>query len=292
MKFKFETIFLGKENYPPLLEEISNPPRSINVLGKIPDENKKKIAVVGTRKATGEGRALSREISRKLAEIGIAVVSGLAMGIDTAAHEGALLGKGETLAVLGCGIDIIYPAQNRNLAERIIESGGSIISEYGPGIPVLPYRFLERNRIVAGLSLATIVIEAPKNSGALVTARLAAEAGREVFVFPGPRNHPNYAGSHGLIRDGARLVSSFDDIMEDLGIEKPELKNESAERKLEKITDGKQRLIAEAVLKAGKPVNVDKISELTKLEPQTVNQNIAFLILNGIIKEAERGYTI
>lgn len=207
------------ENYPPLLLEIANPPERVFVRGRLPSFNLPWIAVVGTRKATEDGLQLAKKTARTLAEKGFVIVSGLAIGADTAAHEGALLCSGITVAVLGNGIDTIYPAQNENLASKILDSGGAIISEYESGTPSFPSQFLERNRIVAGLCLATIVIEAPQRSGALATARMAAEAGREVFVFPGPAGHPQWQGSHALIRDGARLVHTTEDILEDLNIQ-------------------------------------------------------------------------
>lgn len=215
-KMDIKVIKLTDKEYPRLLNETTSPPKVIFVRGKIFDLEKPTIAIVGTRKATSEGLRLAKQVAKTLAEKGFLIVSGLAMGIDTAAHEGALLAGGETIAVLGCGVDSIYPAQNENLGQKILASGGAIISEYPEGTPALPHRFLERNRIVAGLSLATIVIEAPAKSGALVTARFAAECGREVFVFPGFAGHPQYKGSHALIRDGARLVNSTEDVLEDL----------------------------------------------------------------------------
>lgn len=215
----------------------------------------------------------------------------LGMGIDTAAHEGALAGNGKTIAVLACGLDTIYPRQNENLAKKILESGGAIISEYPIGTPAYPDQFLARNRIVSGLSVATIVIEAPIDSGALVTARLAAEQGREVFIFPGPINHPNYRGSHKLIRDGARLVTSIEDILEDLGIDIRVNPRQSASIN-KKITDENQLLIFKTIQEFGRPLNVDKIIELAKMEPQTANQAIAILIIQGIIKETEKGYAL
>ncbi len=296
MKPEIKTFKYNKGGYPFLLKEISCPPLQINVLGKLPEEKKPRIAVVGTRKATSEGRTFAREISRQLSELGAVIVSGLAMGIDAAAHEGALAGKSETVAVLACGIDSIYPKQNENLAKQIIGAGGAIISEYPIGTPALPNRFLERNRIVSGLSIATIVIEAPIDSGALVTARLAAEQGREVFVFPGPINHPNYRGSHKLIRDGARLAASLEDIMEDLPAAIFPKKNSTGPKQqklnLEKITDKNQLSILKIIHKAGRPLNIDKIAELTKLEPQVINQAIAILVINDALKETEKGYAI
>jgi len=294
-EFKIKTISQENPKFPSLLKEIPNPPLKIYVLGELPDKEMPKIAIVGTRKATSQGRLIAKEMARKLSEMGFVVVSGLAMGIDSAAHEGAVAAKSKTIAVLACGLDTIYPRQNENLAKKILELGGAIISEYPIGTPALAHQFLERNRIISGLSIATIVIEAPRESGALVTARLAAEQGREVFVLPGPINHPNYYGSHKLIRDGARLVSSVDDILEDLGINisvNQRTYQRLSASMVEKITDENQLLVLKIIREFGQPLNIDKIIELTKLEPQVVNQIVAILIINGLIKETEKGYTI
>lgn len=301
-------IIDGKDSlYPALLKEIPNAPKKIYILGELPLEppaGGPKIAIVGTRKATDQGRIMAKKLAEKLANLGIIIVSGLAIGIDAAAHEGAVAARlpddsqGKTIAVLANGLDKIYPAQNENLARKILELNGAIISEYEPGKPALEHQFLERNRIVSGLSIATIVIEAPERSGSLVTARLAAEQGREVFVFPGPTNHPNYAGSHKLIRDGARLVSSVEDIIEDLGDKIPKSKFQNSNKsqiqnlKLQKLTDENQRLILKIIQKAGKPLAIDKIIEITKLKPQTINSAIAFLVIKEIIKETEKGYAL
>ena len=297
-----KTIARNDLQYPLLLNEIPNPPKKIYLLGNLPNQNSPHIAIVGTRKATTEGRLIAKKIAQKLAELGAIIVSGLAIGIDTAAHEGALAGNGKTIAVLACGLDTIYPRQNENLAQKILETNGAIISEYPVGTPAYPDQFLARNRIVSGLSVATIVIEAPIDSGALVTARLAAEQGREVFVIPGPINHPNYRGSHKLIRDGARLVNSIEDILEDLGSEvlnfNPPtdgqiLNNPQISKlKIQNIEDENQLLILKIIQEAGAPLNIDKIIEITKLEPQIVGQIIAILTIQEIIKETEKGYTI
>jgi DNA processing protein len=293
---KLETILQENPKFPSLLKEIPNPASKIYVLGELPDDppaSGPKIAIVGTRKATSQGRAIAKEMAKKLSEQGVIIVSGLAMGVDTASHEGAVAAGNKTIAVLACGLNTIYPRQNENLAKKILEFGGAIISEYPIGTPALPNQFLARNRIISGLSIATIIVEAPIDSGALVTARLAAEQGREVFVVPGPINHPNYYGSHKLIRDGARLVASVDDILEDLGISVNQRINQrSSASTVEKIKDKNQLLILKTIQEAGQPLNIDKIIELTKLEPQVVNQAIAILIINGLIKETEKGYTI
>ncbi len=193
-KTKIKIISSNNRLFPKLLKEIPSAPKKIYVLGNLPDlsDDSPIIAIVGTRKATDYGKRLAKEISQKLSEMGAIIVSGLAMGIDTAAHEGAVAAKGKTIAVLANGLNSIYPAQNENLAKKILEFGGAIISEYEPATPAYQNQFLERNRIVSGLSIATIVIEAPDRSGSIATARLAAKQGREVFILPGPTNHPNY----------------------------------------------------------------------------------------------------
>ena len=295
-----EIKIIKKEDdyYPRLLKEISDAPEKIFVLGNF--QNKQfadnlKISIVGTRRATSEGKALAKELAKKLSEKGIIIVSGLAMGIDTAAHQGTVEANGRTIGVLANGLDSIYPAQNENLAEKILESGGAIISEYPPGTPALPHQFLERNRIVSGLRDAITIIEAPERSGSLVTARLAAEQGREVLVFPGPLHHPNYKGSHKLIRDGARLVASIGDVFEDLNLNTQESKKENIKRQELPLTNfetDEEKLIFTTIKNSNKPLDVDKITKLTKLEPQKANQAIAFLIIKGIIKETEKGYAI
>lgn len=292
---KFKSVSKNDNNYPYLLKETENAPDKIYFFGNFLSEqitNKPKIAIVGTRKATSQGKIFAKNLAIKLSELGFVIVSGLAMGIDTAAHEGAVEASGLTIAVLANGLDKIYPSQNENLAKKIIELGGAIISEYPCGSPALPHQFLERNRIICGLADTTIVVEAPERSGSLVTARLAAEYGREVLVVPGPANHPNFSGSHKLIRDGARLVASIKDILEDLNINQDlNIKNKSEDLKL-KITDKNQVLIYEAIKKSGEPLDIDEILKITKLETHIVNQAIAFLIIAGIIKETKSGYSL
>ncbi|MEK7566474.1 MAG: DNA-processing protein DprA [Patescibacteria group bacterium] len=286
-----KTIYSHDENFPALLNQISNVPEKIFVLGDEAVLNEKlKIAIVGTRKASLAGRNLARKFAKELTQFGITVVSGLAMGIDSAAHEGTVQNAGKTIAVLANGLDKIYPAQNENLANEILKNGGALISEYAPGLPSLPHQFLERNRIISGLCVATIIIEAPDRSGSLATARFAAEQGREVFVVPGPINDVNYIGSHKLIRDGARLASSIKDIFEDLDIEI--VGNENKKERIFNIDDPEKKQIVDILIEAGEPLSIDKIANLTKLEPQVINPKIAFLVIEGIIKETEKGYTI
>ncbi len=295
MDSSIKKISLDHKDFPSLLKEIPNPPSQLFIFGSLPSQDQIKIAMVGTRKATDLGKKTAKEIARKLSSLNIVIVSGLAMGIDTAAHQGALEANGKTIAVLANGLDKIYPSQNENLAKQIIEKGGALISEYPEKTPSYPNQFLERNRIISGLCAATIIIEAPERSGSLATARNALEQGREVFVVPGPANHPNYIGSHKLIRDGARLITSIEDVLEDLGLEIPirQLTDQFLiSGKTNSAFDENQKLILIALKESGEPLNVDKICQLTKLSSQTVNQIVATLVIQEFIKETESGYTI
>lgn len=276
--------------YPALLKEIPDAPTKLFHIGSLPPIDAVCVAIVGTRKATTQGKLVARQIAKDLASYGIIIVSGLAIGIDTAAHEGALESEGRTLAVLANGLDTIYPSQNSVLAENIIKRG-AIISEYPLTTPAYPNQFLERNRIVSGLCIATIVIEAPERSGTLATARFALEQGREVFVIPGSFNHPNYAGSHRLIRDGARLVTSAADILEDLGIP-VEQAQQNNQPTLWQREDASENAIIATLTETGQSLSVDKLSELTKLEAHVINATLTTLVISGVIKETECGYSI
>lgn len=204
------------ERYPLLLKELRDQPESLYVLGNTDVLNLPAIAIVGSRNPTSGGRDNAFRFARHLARTGFVIVSGLAEGIDTAAHEGALDADGHTIAVLGHGLDRIYPTANRSLAERILESG-ALVAEYPPGTPPRRAHFPQRNRIISGLSLGTLVVEAARRSGSLITARTAGEQGREVFAIPGSIHNPMAKGCHRLIRQGARLVESADDILSELG---------------------------------------------------------------------------
>lgn len=287
MKLPQPQIISKKDlGYPSLLREIPAAPENLYILGVLPPESSLKIAIVGTRKATSEGRILAKQIANDLAKNGLIIVSGLAMGIDAAAHEGALAAQGRTIAVLANGLDTIYPRQNEKLAQEILEKNGAIISEYPPGTPAYPNQFLERNRIVSGLCVATIIIEAPIHSGALVTARHALDQGREVFVMPGSPRQSNYQGSHLLIRNGARLVADAEEILEDLASILPNYDLNIPEKtdKLKNITDESEKLILET-FQNKESLTVDKLCEITKLEPYIVNQRLTFLMLRGLLEE-------
>ena len=277
---------LDTSHFTPRLRQIPDAPSRIFVRGDIFTNDEPAVAIVGTRKATAQGLRTAGEIAVKLSNKGIIIVSGLAMGIDTAAHEGALSAGGKTVAVLGNGLDKIYPAQNQNLAKEILSKGGAIVSEYEAGTPSFKQNFIQRNRIISGLSLAVVVVEAPERSGALATAGFAARQGREVFVIPGGFNNYNYIGSHILVREGARLTASVKDIIEDLGLE-----SENNELKRENINEF-EGLILKVITDAGSPLQVDKIIQLTKLDAQKVNQNLTSLLIKGFLEEAGGRYTI
>ena len=277
--------------YPNLLKEIPDAPTKLFCKGSLPIPDALCVAIIGTRKATTQGRSIARRLASDLARQGIIIVSGLAIGIDTVAHEGALEVHGTTIAVLANGLNAIYPAQNTTLAKNILSGGGAIVSEYPQGTPAYPNQFLERNRIVSGLCVATIVVEAPERSGTIATARFALEQGREVFVIPGPADHPNYTGSHRLIRDGARLATTAEDICEDLGI-CPQAKHSPQRSLLEYVGTASEQTVLATLSDAGKPLSVDKLTELTTMEARAVNAALAALVMAGIVKETEHGYSI
>ena len=209
-------VTLADPAYPPSLLEIADPPALLYVTGNPAVLSAPALAIVGARSATRQGEETARAFSRALAEAGLTIVSGLAMGIDAAAHEGALSATpGLTVAVTGTGADRVYPARHRKLAHAIAEHG-AILSEYPLGTAPLPHNFPRRNRLIAGLSMGVLVIEAALNSGSLITARLAAEGGREVFAIPGSIHSPTARGCHRLIRDGAKLVETAADVLDEL----------------------------------------------------------------------------
>jgi DNA processing protein len=206
----------GHPSYPRLLAEISGRPSLLYVRGELAAVDDTSVAIVGTRRATPYGRQAAERIAAELAQAGITVVSGLARGVDAVAHRAALEAGGRTIAVLGSGPDVIYPAEHHRLAEQILESG-AILSEFPPGAKPDAQNFPARNRIVSGMTLGTLIIEAPARSGALITASFAGDQGREVFVIPGSIFAQTSEGTNALLRDGARLVRGGADILEDLG---------------------------------------------------------------------------
>jgi DNA processing protein len=211
-------IHLGTENYPQLLREIADPPACLWTRGDRTALSAPGVAIVGARAASQEGLTAAYEIAFDLARAGIVVISGLARGVDSAAHRGALDGGGKTIAVLGTGIDLVYPAENTELAKRVTESG-LLVTEFAPGSAPENWHFPRRNRIISGLSKVVVVVEAREKSGSLITARLAADQGRDVMAVPGSVVDGRNRGANALLKDGAKLVESAVDILQELGVD-------------------------------------------------------------------------
>lgn len=288
--FGIRLALFSDGEYPEALRHIPHPPFGIYLRGgAMPAavRNRRAIAVVGTRRASADGKKTARAFARELAGAGFVIASGLAFGIDAAAHEGALDAGAATVAVLAGGLDSVYPHSHEPLARRILENDGTLISEYPPEETPFGYRFIERNRIISGISRGVLIVEAPAESGALATARYALEQNRDVFVVPGAVTTNNFKGSHALIRQGAELVTSPDDILEACEIDKRE--NAIAD---DRTSSPDEILILKALAGISGPADVDKLVALTRLEPRALNQSLSFLLIRGIIKESGTGYTI
>ncbi len=239
----FTSVARGRRNYPRLLAELHDPPSRLYVRGESADVlEQTAVAVVGARSCSAYGAQVARALARELAAAGVVVVSGLARGIDGEAHRGALAAGGPTVAVLGCGIDRDYPRAHAELARRIAGSG-AVVSEYPPGVEPAPWQFPARNRIIAGLARATVVVEARQRSGALITADFALELGREVFAVPGEITSGLSAGTNDLIRQGATPLLAAEDVLETLGLEPappavPDTLSAEARAVLARLADG------------------------------------------------------
>jgi DNA processing protein len=280
--------------YPALLREIPDPPPALFLQGDPALLSNPQLAVVGSRNPTPGGRETAWEFARFLAAAGITITSGLAIGIDGAAHEGALSGNGETIAVTGTGLDRVYPAQQRSLAHQIAEQG-ALVSEFPPGTPPLPANFPRRNRIISGLSLGVLVVEAALKSGSLITARLAVEQGREVFAIPGSIHNPLARGCHALIRQGAKLVETAEDIVEELASLFGSLTLSAAPAGKASATDpGKPMEFDPEYLRLLEqigfdPVTVDQLVERSGLTATAVSSMLLLLELEGHVSSAPGG---
>lgn len=255
--------------YPPLLNELPGAPAWLYIKGRPEVLHRPMLAIVGSRNATPQGRRDAAAFAQHLAESGLTIVSGLAEGIDTAAHDGGLDGNGSGVAVVGTGLDRVYPAKNRDLAHRLSASG-ALVSEFALGTPPKPGHFPRRNRIISGLALGVLVVEAAPQSGSLITARLAGEQGREVFAIPGSIHSPQSKGCHQLIRQGAKLVESAQDILEELRgtwapartrpVEPELLRDSSPETGLLSLLDSTPRSLDELAARSG--LTVDRLSAM------------------------------
>ena len=276
-------VGLNEASYPFLLSQIPDPPRRLYVEGQVGDWLRPAIAVVGSRKPTAAGEEFAFHLAHGLAEYGIVVVSGLALGIDSAAHKGAMAAGGLTIAVCGTGLDIVYPRQNRILADQIRTTGG-LVSEFSIGTGVRPHHFPRRNRLISGLTLGTVVVEAGRQSGSLITARNAAEQGREVFAVPGSVFSPLSRGPNALIRDGARLVESVSDITEELSLMLPQ-----ARRKVITTALGLQPM--ELLAAIGEvPTPVNQLIDRTGLTVAEVSSMLITMELEGVVMRVGGGF--
>jgi DNA processing protein len=250
-------MILEHDDLPPLLRAIPDPPERLHLRGRgAPDLlSRTAVAIVGARACSPYGRQVARMIGRELAVAGVIVVSGLARGVDGEAHRGALEGEGDTVAVLGCGIDRDYPVEHSSLAQQIAERS-LLVSEYGPGIEPSPWRFPARNRIVAGLCVATIVVEARERSGALITADFALEDGREVFAVPGEITSRLSDGTNALLRLGATPLTSPADVLESLGLAQPERAGPTVSEAAASLLERLPATVDELVRSSGSPAGV------------------------------------
>ncbi len=286
-KKKVQVITLEDENYPSALKEIYDPPPVLYVKGSLEIKQQLLVAVVGSRRATFYGKSVSEMIGRELALREICVVSGMARGIDSFAQEGALRAGGMVVAVLGCGLDIIYPRENKILMEKIAERG-ALVSEYPLGTLPKPGNFPARNRVISGLSLGTVVVEAAAKSGALITADFSLEQGREVFAVPGPITSPYSIGTNNLIKQGAKLVLDVNDILEELEIYMEKNNNSlETQRNKTKLNNAEEELLR---LTSAQPVHIDFLSQVMNLRPQELYQKLMVLQLNGHIRQLPGKY--
>jgi DNA processing protein len=269
-------LTLDDGGYPPLLREICDPPLALHYRGRPDLLLQPAVAIVGSRRASPYGINVASRLARELAGAGAAIVSGLARGIDAAAHEAALDAGGATIAVLGTGIDVYYPRSNARLAKRV-EGEGIVVSEFAPGTPPLPENFPIRNRVIAGLSLGTVIVEATSRSGSLITARMAAEQGREVFAVPGSIFSAGTEGTHRLIQYGAKLVHDADDVLEELPGNLKVTREESRE------PEGLLREVL-AQLRADEPSHVDELTARLTRGPGEVAESLLQLELGGWVR--------
>jgi DNA processing protein len=283
-------LTLHDATYPPLLRDIHDAPPLLFLRGNPEVLVSPQLAMVGSRNPTRTGQETARDFASTLSKVGMVITSGLAQGIDAVSHQGALEGGGQTIAVTGTGLDRVYPASNRELAHAIVDGGGALVSEFPPGTLPQASNFPRRNRIISGLSLGTLVVEAALRSGSLITARLASEQGREVFAIPGSIHNPLARGCHQLIRQGAKLVESAGDILEELA---PQLhavlatEQAPAAEYVELLDQASQSLLA---CIGDEATPVDRLVERSGLTAESVSSMLLILELQGFVESAAGGY--
>ena len=281
--------------YPKSLLEIPDPPYAVYVKGALPEEGKRRAAVIGARRCTPYGEKYAIDFGRVLAEHGVDIISGMARGIDGMGHRGALLGKGKTYAVLGSGADVCYPREHIGLYVDILEQGGGILSEQPPGTPPLPKNFPSRNRIISGLSDAVLVMEAGEKSGSLITVDFALEQGKDVYALPGPVNSILSNGCNSLIRQGAGILLSPEDLLREwepggiqTGTDDPDAG--AAGDKIEKVLESEEKLVYACL--GLFPKGIGQIAAETKMEARAVTELLVSLQLGGHIREISKNQYI
>ena len=280
-KNSIDIITFSDPEYPTLLRHIHDPPPLLYVYGRLQPDSLN-IAIVGSRNATSYGRKVTEHLSGSLAQRGFTVVSGMARGIDSAAHIGALSAGGKTIAVLGCGLGTVYPAENKSLFYRIAENG-AVISEFRYLTPPDAHNFPIRNRIISGLALGTVIVEATHKSGSLITARLATEQGREVFAVPGSITSFKSMGTHRLIKEGAKLVEHVDDIIEELNIAQPIPSVAGKQEPSITLTKEEKMVIDEL---SPYPVHIDKLVRRLSFSAAQVSSLLLNLELKGVVTQS------
>lgn len=270
----------AEEDYPQALKSLPDAPPILYVRGTLIPQDSRAIAVVGTRKATAYGRDVAHMLSTELGRAGVTVVSGLALGIDAAAHRGALQGGGRTLAVLGCGIERIYPHEHHKLAEQIMQQG-ALISEFPIGTPPEGRNFPRRNRVISGLSLGVMVVEAPEKSGAILTASVASDQGREVFAVPGSILNPSSKGTNRLIQDGAKLVMNTQDILDEFNLTHSAIQTRVTTERIAPANPTEEAVLG--ILSAD-PIHIDDLARLSNLPISTLSSTLTILELKGLVE--------
>lgn len=285
--------YIGREDeqYPKRLKYHKGMPKGLYVFGKLPDDKQKSVAIVGARRSTAYGNAMAKYFARELAKAGVQIISGMAWGIDTCAHEGAFEGGGKTFAVLGCGVDVCYPASNRRLYERMKVEGG-ILSEQAFGMPPLPQHFPARNRIISGLADLVLVVEAKEKSGSLITADFALEQGKDVFAIPGRIGDELSAGCLNLLKQGAGIADHPNRILEIL-----EISDKIRQEKAHKIEKDIKILLANDEnivysLICLQPTSLEELVKQTKFSVSELLSILVVLQLKGCIKEVQKNYYI
>jgi len=275
-------------DYPPLLREVADRPAYLFVRGTIDERDRFAVAVVGTRRPTPYGREIASTFSRDLAEMGFTIISGGAMGIDAAAHHGALRAGGRTIIVLGCGIDVAYPALNQPIFNEIVENGqGAVVSEYPMGATPESWRFPVRNRIISGMAMAVVVVEAGRQSGALITAGTAADQGRDVMAVPGNVDRPSSVGTNSLIMDGASLVTCAQDIVNQLGVTVlPKTSDERSASTVTDLPDDQRRILTNLSLT---PKHIDVLSADVGMSTAQTSALLTLLELQGLVHRQPGG---